>query len=68
MVKSWVAGFQSSVKVGRLGWNVTDNNGRILLRIRGKDIQTQTVTLPLEWDPSNQGDALLLINRIYKLG
>ena len=67
MVKSWVAGFQSSVKVGRLGWNVTDNNGRILLRIRGKDIQTQTVTLPLEWDPSNQGDALLLINRIYKL-
>ena len=67
MAKSWEAGFQSAVKVGKLGWNVTNNNGKILLRIRGKDIQTQTVTLPYEWSASSQADALLLINKIYVL-
>nr|AJW30467.1 hypothetical protein FA02_0199 [Prochlorococcus marinus str. P0902-H212] len=38
MTKGWEASFQSAVKVRKLGWNVTDNNGKILLRIRGKDI------------------------------
>ena len=67
MAKAWETGFKAAVKANRQGWNVTSNNGRVQLKIRGKDIQSQNINLPLEWDPSNQGDALLLINRIYGL-
>ncbi len=65
MAKSWEDGFQSSVKTLRRGWNITNNNGRMLLRIRGKGLVTQTANLPFGWNAANQGDALLLINRIY---
>ena len=44
-----------------------DNNGKMILMLRGKEIQTQNVNLPYEWDASNQGNALLLINKIYAL-
>ncbi len=67
MAKSWEEGFQSAVKVGRRGWTVTNNGGKMYLRVRGKDIQPQRVNLPYEWDASNQGNALLLINKIYGL-
>ena len=67
MVKTWEAGFKAAVKANRQGWNVTNNNGKVQLKIRGKDIQSQCVNLPYEWSPSSQGDSLLLINRIYGL-
>ncbi len=67
MPKGWEVGFKSAVRANRRGWNVHNNNGKMILMLRGKDIQTQNVNLPYEWDASNQGNALLLINRIYGL-
>ena len=46
MVKGWEAGFKSAVRQNRRGWNVHNNNGRMILILRGKDIQTQNVNLP----------------------
>ena len=67
MPKGWEVGFKSAVRANRRGWNVHNNNGKMILMLRGKDIQTQNVNLPYEWYASNQGNALLLINRIYGL-
>ena len=67
MAKGWEAGFKSAVKQNRVGWNVYNNNGTMILMLCWKDIQTQNINLPYECDPINQGDALLLINRIYGL-
>ena len=33
MAKAWEAGFKAAVKEGRVGWNVTSNNGRVQLKI-----------------------------------
>ena len=62
MAKAWEAGYKSAVKANRRGWNMHNNNGKMILMLRGKDIQTQNVNLPFDWDPSSQGDALQLTN------
>ena len=47
MAKGWEIGFKAVVKANRRGWNVHNKNGKMILMLRGKDIQTQNVNFAL---------------------
>lgn len=53
------------VRKGRQGWTVSNDKGRMRLKVRGKAVPSQSAALPYEWSPDQVADALLLINRTY---
>ena len=63
----WEEGFRAAVKTGRQGWTVGNNSGRVRLKIRAKDLRTDSANLPFPWTAEAVGDALLLINRLYPI-
>lgn len=65
--RPWEAGFRSAVRTGRPGWTVSNNRGRVQLRVRAADGKVESVTLPLDWSPASQASAVQLIGRIYRL-
>ena len=67
MAAKWEEGFRAAVKTGRQGWTVGNNSGKVRLKIRAKDLRTDSANLPFPWTAEAVGDALLLINRIYPL-
>ncbi|MEB3277185.1 MAG: site-specific integrase [Cyanobacteriota bacterium] len=44
---------------------MSNDKGRIRLKVRGKDLASQSIALPFDWSPDQVADALLLINRSY---
>ena len=67
MGAKWEEGFRAAVKTGRPGWTVGNNSGKVRLKIRAKDLRTDSANLPFPWTADAVGDALLLINRVYPL-
>jgi len=67
MAAKWEEGFRAAVKTGRQGWTVGNNSGKVRLKIRAKDLRTDSANLPFPWTAEAVGDALLLINRVYPL-
>ncbi len=65
MGAKWEEGFRAAVKTGRPGWTVGNNSGKVRLKIRAKDLRTDSANLPFPWTADAVGDALLLINRVY---
>ena len=67
MAGKWEERFRAAVKTGRQGWTVGNNSGKVRLKIRAKDLRTDSANLPFPWTAEAVGDALLLINRVYPL-
>lgn len=64
---AWEAGFRSAIRTGRAGWTVSNNRGRIQLRVRSANGKVESASLPLEWSPASQAAAMQLIGRIYQI-
>ena len=67
MGASWEASFKTAVRSGREGWNIANNNGRMQLKLRGKNlgIQPQSANLPFPWEQGRIQDALLLVAAVH---
>lgn len=62
---TWEDGFRQMVREGRQGWTVSPDKGRVRLKVRGRDLPSQSASLPFDWAPDQVADALLLVNRTY---
>ena len=45
MAAKWEEGFRAAVKTGRQGWTVGNNSGKVRLKIRAKDLRTDSANL-----------------------
>ena len=65
--EDWAKSLRRQVKALSPGWAVAENRGRVWLRVRPKEGQGKSVTLPFKWNELTAGDAYTRIRNIYGL-